>query len=158
MRTARIREFRRWRVRAVGQSLSPPRGVPLSIDERKPRPFHFEIGQKLTPLRDEGVLIVGSGNLVHNLESYARGRHPHGPYDWALRFENVANELILAGDLQPLIDYESLGPDAALAIPTPDRYLPLLYILAAGQPSKRVQFPVDGVDGGPISMLAVQIG
>jgi 4,5-DOPA dioxygenase extradiol len=132
--------------------------VQLSIDETKPASFHFEVGKKLAPLRDEGVLIVGSGNLVHNLHTYAWGRHPRDPYDWAVRFETAAKEMILAGDLKPLINYETLGKDAGLSIPTPDHYLPLLYVLAAGQQGERVRLPVEGVDGGSISMLAVQIG
>jgi 4,5-DOPA dioxygenase extradiol len=132
--------------------------VQLSIDETKPASFHFEIGKKLAPLRDEGVLIIGSGNLVHNLQTYAWGRHMPDPYDWATRFENVAKEMILAGDYQPLVNYETLGPDAALSIPTPDHYLPLLYVIAARQHDDIIRFPVQGVDGGSISMLTVQIG
>lgn len=132
--------------------------IQLSIDETKPAAFHFEIGKKLAPLRDEGVLIVGSGNLVYNLHTYAWGRHPRDPYDWAIRFENAAKEMILAGDRNSLINYETLGPDAALSIPPPDHYLPLLYVLGAGQKNESIRFPVEGVDGGSISMLAVQIG
>ena len=132
--------------------------VQLSIDETKPAAFHFEIGQKLAALRDEGVLIVGSGNLVHNLHAYAWGRHPRDPYDWAVRFESAAKDMMLAGEHKPLINYETLGRDAALSIPTPDHYLPLLYVLAAQQKGESVRFPVAGVDGGSISMLAVQIG
>lgn len=132
--------------------------VQLSIDETKPAPFHFEIGKKLTALREEGVLIVGSGNLVHNLHTYAWGRHPREPYDWATRFENDAKQMIVAGDHKSLVNYDTLGPDAALSIPTPDHYLPLLYVLAAGQRKDPVRFPVEGVDGGSISMLTVQLG
>ena len=132
--------------------------VQLSIDETKPASFHFEIGRKLTALRDEGVLIVGSGNLVHNLHTYAWGRHSREPYEWAVRFESVARDMMLAGEHKPLIDYDTLGPDAALSIPTPDHYLPLLYVLGAQQMGESVRFPVAGVDGGSISMLAVQIG
>lgn len=118
----------------------------------------FEIGKKLTALREEGVLIVGSGNLVHNLHTYAWGRHPREPYDWATRFENDAKQMIVAGDHKSLVNYDTLGPDAALSIPTPDHYLPLLYVLAAGQRKDPVRFPVEGVDGGSISMLTVQLG
>lgn len=132
--------------------------VQLSIDETKRGAFHFEIGKKLAPLRDEGVLIVGSGNLVHNLHAYAWDGRPRAPYDWAVRFEKAAKEMLLAGDLKPLVNYEALGKDAALSIPTPDHYLPLLYILGAGQQGEPVRFPVDGVDGGSISMLSIQIG
>jgi 4,5-DOPA dioxygenase extradiol len=132
--------------------------VQLSIDETKPAAFHFEVGQRLAPLRDEGVLIIGSGNLVHNLHAYAWGRHSRDPYDWAVRFENAAKEMMLAGDLDRLLNYEELGPDAALSIPTPDHYLPLLYVLAAREQGDAIRFPVEGVDGGSISMLTVQIG
>jgi len=104
------------------------------------------------------VLIVGSGNLVHNLHAYAWGRHSRDPYDWAVRFENVARDMMLAGLHTPLVAYETLGPDAALSIPTPDHYLPLLYVLGARQKDESVRFPVTGVDGGSISMLTVQIG
>lgn len=132
--------------------------VQLGIDETKPASFHFEVGKKLAPLRDEGVLIVGSGNLVHNLHTYAWDKHPRDPYDWAVRFETAAKEMILGGDLKPLVNYETLGKDAALSIPTPDHYLPLLYVLATGQQGELIRFPVEGVDGGSISMLSVQIG
>jgi 4,5-DOPA dioxygenase extradiol len=132
--------------------------VQLSIDERQPAAFHFEIGARLAPLRDEGVLIVGSGNLVHNLHTYAWGRHMPEPYDWATRFETAAREMIVAGEWKPLIDYETLGRDAMLSIPTPDHYLPLLYVVAARQQGEAVAFPVEGIDGGSISMLSVRIG
>jgi 4,5-DOPA dioxygenase extradiol len=132
--------------------------VQLSIDERQPPAFHYEIGRRLAPLRAEGVLIVGSGNLVHNLHAYAWGRHMPDPYDWAIRFETDAKSLIVAGDHKPLVDYESLGRDALLAIPTPDHYLPLLYVIGTRQASDAVAFPVEGVDGGSISMLSVRVG
>lgn len=132
--------------------------VQLSIDETQPPSFHFEIGRKLAPLREEGVLIAGSGNLVHNLHTYAWGRHVPDPYDWAVRFETLAREMMLAGDFQPLIQYDKLGREATLSIPTPDHYLPLLYVLAAKQERERITFPIEGVDGGSISMLAVRVG
>jgi 4,5-DOPA dioxygenase extradiol len=132
--------------------------IQLSIDETKPASFHFEIGKKLAPLREEGVMIAGSGNLVHNLHTYAWGQHSRDPYDWAARFEATAKAMIGAGEYAPLIEYEKLGGDAALSIPTPDHYLPLLFVLATGQHRESVKYPVEGVDGGSISMLAVQIG
>jgi 4,5-DOPA dioxygenase extradiol len=132
--------------------------VQLSIDETQPAAFHFEMGRKLAPLREQGILIAGSGNLVHNLHTYAWGRHTPEPFDWAVRFERAARELILAGELEPLVNYETLGTDAALAIPTPDHYLPLLYVLGAGKQHEPIGFPIEGVDGGSISMLAVKIG
>jgi 4,5-DOPA dioxygenase extradiol len=132
--------------------------VQLSIDETKSPSFHFEVGRLLAPLRAEGVLIVGSGNLVHNLHAYAWGRHSPDPYDWAVRFESTARKLMLAGDYGPLMDYEALGKDALLSIPTPDHYLPLLYVLGSQRQGESIRFPVEGVDGGSISMLSVQVG
>jgi 4,5-DOPA dioxygenase extradiol len=131
--------------------------VQLSIDETQPALFHFEIGRRLAPLRDEDILIVGSGNLVHNLHTYAWGRHMPTPYDWAGRFEEEAREIMLSGESKVLVDYERLGQDAMLSIPTPDHYLPLLYVLGTQQPGDVVTFPVQGIDGGSISMLSVQI-
>jgi 4,5-DOPA dioxygenase extradiol len=132
--------------------------VQLNIDETQPPSFHFDIGRKLAALRDEGILIVGSGNLVHNLHAYEWGRHMPDPYDWAVRFETEAKEMMIAGEYKPLIDYERLGREAILSIPTPDHYLPLLYVIATRQPKELVTFPVEGVDGGSISMLTVQVG
>ena len=132
--------------------------VQLSIDERQPPSFHLEVGQRLAPLREEGVLIVGSGNLVHNLHTYAWGQHPQEPYDWAVRFEKQAREMLLQGDHVPLVEYEDLGRDAHLSVPTPDHYLPLLYVIGTRQPTESVSFPVEGVDGGSISMLSVEVG
>jgi 4,5-DOPA dioxygenase extradiol len=132
--------------------------VQLSIDETRPASFHFEIGRKLAPLRGEEVLIVGSGNLVHNLHAYAWGQRAVEPYDWAVRFETEAKQMMVAGEFRALIEYEKLGREAMLSIPTPDHYLPLLYVLASGQHGEAITFPVQGVDGGSISMLAVQVG
>jgi 4,5-DOPA dioxygenase extradiol len=80
------------------------------------------------------------------------------PYDWAVRFETEAKRLLVAGDHAPLVDYETRGRDARLSIPTPDHYLPLLYVLGTGRRGEAVRFPVAGVDGGSISMLTVQVG
>lgn len=132
--------------------------VQLSIDKTQPPQFHFLLGQRLAPLRDEGVLIAGSGNIVHNLHAYAWGKHIPDPYDWAVRFETAARDQLLACEFEPLINYESLGRDALLSIPTPDHYLPLLYVLGTHREGETVTFPVDGVDGGSVSMLSVQVG
>jgi 4,5-DOPA dioxygenase extradiol len=132
--------------------------VQLSINETEPAEFHYSLARKLLPLRDEGVLVVGSGNLVHNLHTYAWGKHDVEPFDWAVRFENTARQLMVTGDHEPLVDYESLGRDAMLSAPTPDHYLPLIYILGLQRSDDVVTFPVEGFDGGSISMLSVQIG
>ena len=80
------------------------------------------------------------------------------PYDWAIRFESEAKQMMVAGEYKPLIQYEKLGPEAMLSIPTPDHYLPLLYVIATRQQGELITFPIEGVDGGSISMLSAQIG
>jgi 4,5-DOPA dioxygenase extradiol len=132
--------------------------VQLSIDESRHPSFHFEIGRRLAPLRDEDILLVGSGNLVHNLHAYAWGRQVRDPYDWAVSFEEEARQLMVAGEFEPLVEYEKLGAAARLSIPTPDHYLPLLYVLGTRQQGEAISFPVEGVDGGSVSMLSVIVG
>lgn len=132
--------------------------VQLSIDRTKPAVFHYEAAKRLAPLRDEQVLIIGSGNLVHNLHTYAWGRRAVEPFEWAARFEQQVRKLLLSGDHGPLIDYETLGRDAALSVPTPDHYLPLLYAIALRGEDEDLSFPVEGIEGGSVSMLAVRIG
>jgi len=132
--------------------------VQLSIDETKPAGWHYQLAKRLAPLRDEGVLIAGSGNLIHNLHTYAWGKHDVEPFEWALRFEETARRLMITGEHEPLINYESLGKDALLSAPTSDHYLPLLYVLAQRRDDDDVSFPVEGFDGGSISMTTVQIG
>jgi len=128
--------------------------VQLSIDETQPPSFHHEIGQRLASLREEGVLITGSGNVVHRLHAYAWGRHPQEPYEWTVSFEKRVRELLLAAEHHPLVDYENkLGSEARLAAPTPDHYLPLLYVIGTRTASEPVAFPVEGVDGGSIPCL-----
>ena len=132
--------------------------IQLSINESLSPEFHYHLGRSLFPLRDEGVLVVGSGNLVHNLHAYAWGKKDVEPFEWATKFESIARELILSGDHAPLVGYEALGREALLSVPTPDHYLPLLYILGMQTKEDPVSFPVEGFDGGSISMLSVRIG
>jgi len=132
--------------------------VQLSIDERQPPRFHYEIGKRLAALREEGVLVIGSGNIVHNLHTYAWGDHGVQAFDWAVRFEKQVREFILKGHDTHVVAYENLGRDAMLSVPTPDHYLPLLYVLSLRKENEEISFPVQGVDGGSVSMLAVQIG
>jgi 4,5-DOPA dioxygenase extradiol len=132
--------------------------VQLSIDETQPPSFHYALGVRLAPLREEGILLLGSGDVVHNLHAYAWGQHPQEPCDWALHFEARVREGLTSGDHALLIDYATLGRDALLAVPTPEHYLPLLYVLGASVPGETVSFPVEGMDGGSVSMLAVQFG
>lgn len=132
--------------------------VQLSIDETQTSEWHYEFGKRLAPLRDDGILISGSGNLVHNLHAYAWGKQDVAPFDWALRFEDAARKRMLSGDHKPLASYELMGKDAQLSAPTPDHFLPLLYVLATQRDGDDVTFPVEGFDGGSISMLSVKIG
>ncbi len=94
---------------------------------------------------------------MHNLRALDWSGNSVAAYDWAARFELKAREMILAGEHAPLVEYRKLGPDAALAIPTPDHFLPLLHVLGAQQSADRVSFPVEGAEGGSISMLTVKI-
>ena len=132
--------------------------VQLSIDRSKEPSFHYTLAKKLAPLRDEGVLIIGSGNLVHNLQAYSWDGPTAEVLDWAVHFENRVRACLAAGDHQQIIDYPSMGQDALLSVPTPDHYLPLLYIIALQKMDEPVIFPVEGFDGGSVSMLAIRIG
>ena len=132
--------------------------VQLSIDERRRPMFHYELGKRLAPLREESILVIGSGNIVHNLSTYAWGKCGVQPFEWAMRFEKQLWELLLKGDDAQVVAYERLGRDAMLSVPTPDHYLPLLYVLGLRKEKERVSFPVQGIDGGSVSMLTVQIG
>jgi 4,5-DOPA dioxygenase extradiol len=132
--------------------------VQLSIDETREPTWHYHAARQLTPLRDRGVLILGSGNIVHNLHTYAWGKRHLEPYDWALRFEKSVRNALDADDAKSLVAYEKLGPDAVLSVPTPDHYLPFLYVLAQRRENEPITFPVEGFDDGSISMLAVKIG
>jgi 4,5-DOPA dioxygenase extradiol len=132
--------------------------VQLSIDETQPTIFHYELGRRLRPLRQEGILLMGSGDLVHNLHAYGWGGHPVEPFEWAVRFEEKARALISNGEHAELIDYDTWGDDAVLSVPTPEHFLPLLYVLGAAIEGEPVKFPVEGMDGGSVSMLAVQLG
>ena len=146
---------------AVLRHMYPGADVPvvqLSIDETQPASFHHAIGERIAPLREEGILIVGSGNLVHNMHTYAWGAHDLEAYDWARIFEERARQLLSAAEHAPLINYEKLGREAMLSVPTPDHYLPLLYVIGAQISNDEVSYPVQGVEGGSISMLSVQVG
>jgi 4,5-DOPA dioxygenase extradiol len=146
---------------SVLRHLFPAAEVPvveLSIDETRPAQFHYELGRKLGPLRDEGVVLLGSGNVVHNLHAYAWGRHPVEPFDWAVRFEQSLRASLEAGAHAKVVGFEAQGRDARLAAPTPEHFLPLLYVIGAGRDGDPVSFPVEGVDGGSVSMLSVRVG
>jgi 4,5-DOPA dioxygenase extradiol len=131
--------------------------VQLSIDRRQPPSFHYEIGKLLAPLRDEGVLLLGSGNVVHNIQAYDWDRPDADIFDWASRFEETVRYALQSEKDDQLIDYQAIGPDANFSVPTPDHYLPLLYVLGSRRKGESASFPIEGFDGGSMSMLAVQI-
>ena len=131
--------------------------IQLGMDRFQGPRFHYELGARLAPLRDEGVLIAGSGDVVHNLRA-ARLAPDVPPHDWAVRFDAFVRDTLLAGRFEDLIDYASLGPEAQLSIPTPEHYLPLLYVLGAAKAGEPVEVFNDGVDLGAISMLSAVIG
>jgi 4,5-DOPA dioxygenase extradiol len=132
--------------------------IQLGIDETTPAEAHLQLARRLRPLRDEGVLVLGSGNVVHNLHAYAWGRHPVEPYAWGVRFESRLRELMTAQDFDAVAAYESLGEDSMLSAPTPEHFLPLLYVLAQHEAGEPIAFPVEGFDGGSVSMLSVRLG
>jgi 4,5-DOPA dioxygenase extradiol len=131
--------------------------VQLSINRTQPPSFHYEIGKLLAPLRDDGILLLTSGNLVHNLQTYDWDRSDIAVFDWASRFEEKVRGLLQAGEEAQLIDYLAMGSEARLSVPTPDHYLPLLYALGSRRKGESVGFPVEGFDGGSVSMLAIEI-
>jgi len=114
--------------------------VQLSIDYRRPPAEHFALGQQLQALRERGVLIVGSGNVVHNLRALQRTQSPLQAYDWAIEFDQMVTGLVERGDLARLGDFQQLGTVAQMAHPTYDHYLPLLYAAGAVHPGEVAQF------------------
>jgi 4,5-DOPA dioxygenase extradiol len=126
----------------------------LSIDHIKPAQFHYELGRKLAPLREEGVLIAASGDVVHNLRRMSRGEAEA----WASRFNEYVKRALVTGDDAGLIDYAAQGEDAMLSIPTPEHYLPLLYVLGAKDAGETPVFFNDKIELGAVSMLGARFG
>lgn len=129
--------------------------VQLSLDMTKGGAYHYEVGRALKPLRDEGVLILGSGNIVHNLRLFD-WRKPQ-QLDWAVRFDAVVKQRIAAGDHRDLIEFERLGEDAALSINSREHYLPLLYVLGAAEDGEAASLFNETVVSS-ISMTSVVLG
>jgi 4,5-DOPA dioxygenase extradiol len=129
--------------------------VQLSLDRDRTPDEHYKLGRLLQPLREQGVLILGSGNMVHNLGMM---EWTNTPFDWAARFDLKLKSLIDVRDDEALVSYPKLGPDAALAIPTNEHYLPMLYALASTKSDEPLRFFAEKVTLGSISMRAFQIG
>lgn len=129
--------------------------VQLAMDLRQSMPAHYDIGRRLAPLRDEGVLILGSGDVVHNLRAAVRAENAT-PLAWAQHFHDAVRGRLSAGDHAALVDPGGLGPEAGMAVD--EHYLPLLYVLGATHPGEPVAFFNDHIDLGSISMLGARIG
>lgn len=132
----------------------------LSLDYTKDPFYHYSLAKQLAFLRTKGVLIIGSGNIVHNLSKVAWNKldEPNYAYDWALEARTIINTAIIDGNHKKLIDYHSLGTAVSLAIPTPEHFLPLLYILALQQKSEPLMLFNDKALGGSLTMTSLKIG
>ncbi|HEX3140326.1 MAG TPA: class III extradiol ring-cleavage dioxygenase, partial [Rhizobacter sp.] len=144
---------------SVLKPMFPQAAVPvmqLSMDYSRPPAEHFMVGQQLRALRECGVLIIGSGNIVHNLRATRRDAQPNQAYDWAIEFDKVVGQQIDKGDLSALPGFQRLGPVAAQAHPTHDHYLPLLYAAGAVDAAKeRPRFFNEDFQSASISMRSV---
>jgi 4,5-DOPA dioxygenase extradiol len=146
----------------VVKHMYPHANVPvlqLSIDYTKPPQYHYDLAKELFELRKKGVLILGSGNIVHNLRmvNWQMMGKEGGGYDWAITMNNKFKTLINSGDHVALIHYTSLGKEATLAIPTPEHYLPLLYSLALQDQKDEVSLFNDKALGGSLTMTSVKL-
>ncbi|MFS7179234.1 4,5-DOPA dioxygenase extradiol [Serratia proteamaculans] len=131
--------------------------VQLSIDGTQPAEYHYELGRKLAELRDQGIMIVASGNVVHNLRM-VKWQGDATPYPWATSFDKfVRDNLNYQGNNHPLVNFMQ-HEGAALSNPTPEHYLPLLYVIGGWDGEEPITVPVDGIEMSSLSMLSVQIG
>ena len=148
---------------SVIKHLYPNADIPviqLSIDYTKPPQYHFDLAKRLQKLREKGVLIIGSGNIIHNLRMVDfRNINTVGyGYDWAHEAREKSNNWLLDGDFKQLIDYEKQGSFMHAAVPTPDHYLPLIYSLGLKEKSEELSLFNDELIGGSLSMTSVKIG
>jgi len=145
----------------VVRHMYPEANIPvlqLSIDYTKDARYHYDLAKELYDLRRKGVLILGSGNMVHNLRMMSWEMIDGGGYDWALEINDKFKSLILNNLHQPLMAYETLGKEAMLAIPTPEHYLPLMYTLGLKKEQEIVSLFNDKAVGGSLTMTSVRIG
>lgn len=131
--------------------------VQLSLDRTLTARQHYDLAKALNPLRDEGYVIAGSGDFVHNLRTWKRSGDD-GPYPWATSFNEAVKSAFVRGDHEALIDWVGLAEDAQLSVPTDEHYLPLLYVAAQARPDDAIAFFNDEIVGGSISMTGVRIG
>lgn len=144
---------------SVIRHLYPAADVPviqMSIDYTRPPQYHYDLGRQLMDLRNKGVLIVGSGNMVHNLRMIEWDK-PESGSDWAVEANSILKKLINTDNHQQLIDYRNLGRAVELSVPTPEHYLPLLYVLALKNGNENVSLFNDKEIMGSLSMTSVRI-
>ena len=132
--------------------------VQLSMDVNATPAQHWEIGKMLRPLRDEGILIMATGNIVHNLPAMDWENPDAPPYPWAVRFNQTMLDAVMADDPQVVIDFEALGDDAKRAVPTPDHFWPLLYALGAREPGEAAQLHPNFIHHKSLGMTSILIG
>jgi 4,5-DOPA dioxygenase extradiol len=147
---------------SVIKHLYPTANIPviqLSIDYTKPAQYHYELAQKLTALRKKGILIIGSGNIIHNLRlvDFPNMNKDNYGYDWAIEARETINNHLLSGNYQALIDYQKMDKAIQLAIPTPDHYLPLIYTLGLQEKGEKLELFNDKLMAGSLSMTSVKI-
>ncbi|MFN0016208.1 MAG: 4,5-DOPA dioxygenase extradiol [Saprospiraceae bacterium] len=148
---------------SVIKHLYPDANVPvvqMSLDYTQPAQYHYELAKEIASLRKKGVLIIGSGNMVHNLGLVAWNKlnETGFGYDWAIEANEKMKSSILSGDHQPLVNFRSQGKSFELAIPTPEHYLPLLYTLALQEKGENVTLFNDKAVAGALTMTSVKIG
>lgn len=134
--------------------------IQLSIDYSKPAAWHFELAKELSALRDRGILIIGSGNIIHNLRmvDFKNMYRDNYGYDWAIEARSQFNTHLLNGNSKALIEYEKLGRAALLSIPTPDHYYPLIYTLGLRTEKDAISLFNDKLVAGSLSMTSVKVG
>jgi 4,5-DOPA dioxygenase extradiol len=148
---------------SVIRKIYPEADVPvieMSMDYSQGPQYHYELGKQLAALRNKGVLIIGSGNIVHNLRMVAwdKMNEPEYGFDWAIQANEKFKQLIQSGNHKELINYSALGREVQLAVPTPDHYLPLLYALALKEEEESISFFNDKPVMGSLTMTSVKIG
>ncbi|MDI9319663.1 MAG: 4,5-DOPA dioxygenase extradiol [Phycisphaerales bacterium] len=133
--------------------------VQLSIDYTKPAAYHYELAKQLSSLRKKGVLIIGSGNIIHNLGlvDFKNMDKDNYGYDWAIESRQKINQWLLDGNFEPIIHFEKQGAAIQLAVPTPDHYLPLIYVLGLKEKSEQLSLFNDKLLAGSLSMTSVKI-
>jgi 4,5-DOPA dioxygenase extradiol len=143
---------------SVLSRLFPRADIPvlqLSLDSTKSPSYHYALGQALAPLRRRGVMIVGSGNIVHNLGMVC---YEDRAFDWACEFDSLIHQAVLSRDHQTIVDYDKLGRNAKLSVPTNEHYLPLLYILALQEPDETPVFFNEQVTLCSLGMRSLRFG